>query len=193
MNYLAHAYLSFGKKEIIIGNLITDFIVGKEKLSFSKEIQKGIEIHYRIDRFTDIHPVTKEAKQLLSPSAKRYAGAFMDIVYDHFLASDTSTFTLPELDDFTQRIYSILDQSKAILPEKFLYMYGYMQKGNWLYNYHQKEEMHRAFIGMSRRAIYLTEKDGEAIYQDFLRNYEPLQKAYQDFMPDIIRYIQEEE
>ena len=31
VNYLAHAYLSFGDPEILTGNLISDFVKGKKK------------------------------------------------------------------------------------------------------------------------------------------------------------------
>ena len=30
MNYLAHAYLSFGYSELLVGNLISDFVKGKK-------------------------------------------------------------------------------------------------------------------------------------------------------------------
>jgi len=30
MNYLAHAYLSFDHEEILVGNLISDFVKGKK-------------------------------------------------------------------------------------------------------------------------------------------------------------------
>src|SRR6266487_5277817 len=88
MNYLAHAYLSFGNNEILIGNMLSDFVKGKTKFSFPLNIQKGIFLHRAIDSFTDIHPVTKHAKQVFKPVTGHYAGVFTDIVYDHFLAAD---------------------------------------------------------------------------------------------------------
>lgn len=30
MNYLAHAYLSFDEPEILVGNMISDFVKGKK-------------------------------------------------------------------------------------------------------------------------------------------------------------------
>ena len=32
MNYLAHAYLSFGDPDILAGNMISDFVKGKKKV-----------------------------------------------------------------------------------------------------------------------------------------------------------------
>ena len=42
MNYLAHAYLSFKEPDILVGNLISDFVKGKKKFNYSLPIQKGI-------------------------------------------------------------------------------------------------------------------------------------------------------
>ena len=42
MNYLAHACLSFGKPDILLGNMINDFIKGKKQFDYPAAIQKGI-------------------------------------------------------------------------------------------------------------------------------------------------------
>ncbi len=34
MNYLAHAYLSFGDPDILAGNMISDFVKGKKKFDY---------------------------------------------------------------------------------------------------------------------------------------------------------------
>lgn len=65
MNFLAHAWLSFDVPEILAGNLISDFVKGKKKFEFASGIQKGIELHRNIDAFTDQHPATKDAKNIL--------------------------------------------------------------------------------------------------------------------------------
>ena len=62
MNFLAHAILSFNDPDILTGNMISDHVKGKSQYDFSPGIQKGIRLHRAIDRFTDLHPVTKAAK-----------------------------------------------------------------------------------------------------------------------------------
>jgi len=59
MNYLAHAYLSFGNQDILTGNMISDFVKGKTKFDYPLTIQKGIYLHRQIDSFTDSHILTK--------------------------------------------------------------------------------------------------------------------------------------
>src|SRR3989442_7909269 len=92
MNYLAHAYLSFNQPEILVGNMISDFIKGKKQFDYPVSIQKGIRLHRDIDTFTDAHPATQQLKSFFRPHYRLYAGAFGDIVYDHFLALDPNEF-----------------------------------------------------------------------------------------------------
>ncbi len=92
MNYLAHAYLSFHNPDILAGNMISDFVKGKKQFDYPSIIQKGIRLHRDIDTFTDQHPSTKKGKEDFKPAVGSYSGAFMDVVYDHFLALDTDEF-----------------------------------------------------------------------------------------------------
>src|SRR3982750_1233909 len=92
MNFLAHAYLSFNDPQILAGNMISDFVKGRDKFSFSGKIQQGIALHREIDQFTDVHPATQKAKSIFRPSYRLYSGAIMDVLYDHFLANDASVF-----------------------------------------------------------------------------------------------------
>ena len=89
MNYLAHAYLSFNKPEILAGNMISDFVKGKTKFNYPAEIQKGIPLT-SVNRYilqTFILQLQKQ-KKFFTPQYRLYSGAFIDVVYDHFLACD---------------------------------------------------------------------------------------------------------
>lgn len=88
MNYLAHAVLSFQQPDLLTGNMISDFVKGKQQYYYSAGIQKGIQLHRAIDTFTDSHLAIRAAKQLLKPASGGYAGPFVDIAFDHFLSLD---------------------------------------------------------------------------------------------------------
>src|SRR4051812_39406331 len=105
MNYLAHAYLSFGNDEILVGNMISDFVKGKTKFNFPINIQKGINLHRTIVAFTDTHFATIQAKQVFKPVAGLYSGVFVDVVYDHFIARDEKEFSLETLKNFAENTY----------------------------------------------------------------------------------------
>jgi acyl carrier protein phosphodiesterase len=183
MNYLAHAYLSFNKPGILIGNMISDFVKGKKKYDYPEQIQQGIAVHREIDRFTDTHPVTKEAKEIFRPVYRLYAGSLMDVIYDHFLALDENEFTDESLKTFTINTYALLDQFTDQFPENFNRMYPYMKSQNWLYNYRYRQGIEKSLAGVVRRAKYLEESD--TAYILFNEHYDQLKNLYHLFFPEL--------
>lgn len=183
MNYLAHARLSFHQPEILVGNMISDFVKGKKKEDYPLLVQKGIMLHRAIDTFTDTHEATMEAKQLFRPYYRLYAGAFVDVVYDHFLANDDNEFNPDQLMTFSQETYSLLDPDVYQMPAPFAAMLGYMKKQNWLFNYRYRWGIQNSFGGLVRRAAYLT--DSTPAFSVFEDHYEQLQKCYAAFYPDV--------
>ena len=183
MNYLAHAYLSFGRPGILVGNMISDHVKGKKKYDYPEQIQQGIAVHREIDRFTDTHPATKEAKEIFRPAYRLYAGSLMDVIYDHFLALDENEFTDESLKAFTINTYSMLDQFTDHFPEIFSRMYPYMKAQNWLYNYRYRQGIEKSLAGVVRRAKYLEESD--TAYLLFNEHYNKLKDLYQLFFPEL--------
>jgi acyl carrier protein phosphodiesterase len=187
MNYLAHAFLSFNNEEILAGNMISDFVKGRKKLDYSLEIQKGIHLHRLIDNFTDFHPQTTKAKEFFRPKYRLYSGAFVDIVYDHFLALDAKQFTeYGGLDNFTKTTYQALDKSISHLPIAFQKMFPYMKRQDWLSNYQLKDGIRKAFGGLVYRAAYLYESD--VAFEIFNTRYKELGSCYDAFFPELKAY-----
>ena len=186
MNYLAHAYLSFHHPEILVGNMISDFVKGKKQYDYPDMIQKGIRLHRAIDGFTDTHETTRMAKQLFKPAVGLYSGAFVDVVYDHFLAKEEAVFKTVPLGGFADWVYTELGKQQQFLPEKFAAMLPYMQSQNWLYNYQHEEGIRKSFGGLVRRAAYLD--DASQAYDLFRKHYDTLSGAFADFFPDVHRF-----
>jgi len=184
MNYLAHAWLSFNQPGLLVGNMISDFVKGKKRFSFSEDIQQGIMLHRSIDEFTDTHDATKKAKQFLKPVVGLYAGAFIDIAYDHFLANDSNEFNSGgSLLNFSLSVYKTLHQHEASLPERFARILPYMESDNWLFNYKTLYGTEQSFKGLTRRAKYL--ENNNTVFEAFQKNYMSLQACYTSFFPDI--------
>ena len=182
MNYLAHAYLSFNEPEILVGNMISDFVKGKKKFNYAPGIQKGIILHRAIDQFTDDHAATRAAKLFFKSTYRLYAGAFVDVVYDHFLANDTNEFIFTDdLQKFTSNVYQTLENSFSALPEEFKYLFPFMKNQNWLSNYQYKWGIEKGFRGLVNRAAYLTES--AIAFSIFNDHYEELKKCYDEFFP----------
>ena len=183
MNFLAHAYLSFNQPGILVGNMISDFVKGKKKFGYPGDILRGITLHREIDHFTDHHVATKEAKEIFRPAYRLYAGSFIDVVYDHFLANDENEFTDEALKAFTSDTYAVLDRYTDHFPEKFKMMYPYMKAQDWLYNYRYKQGIERSLAGLVRRAAYLEESD--TAYLLFIEHYATLAQLYKLFFPEL--------
>jgi len=184
MNYLAHAYLSFGHTHVLAGNMISDFVKGRKQFDYPPGIQAGIRLHRAIDQFTDEHAATKKMAAVFKPHYRLYGGAFADIVYDHFLANDASQFTGPgALLEFTHHTYTRLSENIQWFPPAFAAMFPYMQSQNWLYNYRADEGIQKSFQGLARRAAYIPESD--TAFELFLNNKELLQEQYDRFFHSV--------
>jgi len=181
LNFLAHAYLSFGIEELIVGNLISDFVKGKRKFDYPEAIQRGITLHRNIDEFTDANEITKQAKEIFRPVYRLYSGAFMDVVYDHFLANDKNEFaTGTSLFIFSQTVYRVMDLYSDRVPGQFARMFPYMKSQNWLYGYREREMIKNSFNGLVRRSAYMTES--QSAFALFEENYNELESYYNEFI-----------
>ena len=187
MNSHAHAWLSFHPPQLLVGNMISVFIKGKKQFDYPTIIYKGIQLHRAIDNFTDSHEATQQLKLFFRPQYRLYAGAFADVVYDHFLATDEAEFlTDADLNRFATTTYQVLETNFTILPEAFQKMLPYMKEYNWLYNYRYKWGIEKSFAGLARRARYLPET--AIAFELINKNYDAMQLIYQQFFPEIKRF-----
>jgi acyl carrier protein phosphodiesterase len=187
MNFLAHAHLSFNYPQILVGNMISDFVKGKKQYEYGAAIHKGIKLHRAIDNFTDTHEATQNIKLFFRPQYRLYSGAFTDVVYDHFLANDQLEFTTDDdLKKFTSATYQILEANIAVLPEGFKKMLPYMIEYNWLYNYKNKWGIEKSFNGLVKRSLYLTESN--VAFDIFNTHYDTIKSQYQIFYPDLKKF-----
>lgn len=187
MNYLAHAYLSLNKPEILVGNMISDYIKGKKQFDYPLAVQKGIRLHRLIDNYTDTHTATQELKSFFRPQYRLYSGAFADVVYDHFLANDLHEFSNEaELKHFAAATYQTLEPYRELFPPPFQKMFPYMKAYDWLYNYRHRWGIEKSFGGLVKRAAYLTES--KIAFEIFNEHYEAMRLCYNAFFPDLKKY-----
>jgi acyl carrier protein phosphodiesterase len=213
VNYLAHAYLSFGIPEIVVGNLISDFIKGKKQFDYPDRIRTGITLHRAIDTYTDTHPVTRQAKSYFRSAYGLYSGALIDVAYDHFLANDPLAFPpalgqgealaaggqeghpalaafgredRPALAAFARQTYQHLAAWEPIFPERFARIFPYMRDQNWLYHYRFREGIFKSFAGLSRRAAYMG--GPEQACRLFEAHYGELEACYSEFFPALTAF-----
>lgn len=189
MNYLAHAYLSFSQPGLIVGNMISDFVKGKKQYDYPEDILQGIKLHRAIDTFTDAHEATRQAKEVFRPDYRLYSGALVDVVFDHFLATDVTIFPGEEdLRHLATHTYKILEEYVDVLPQRFQLMLPHMQQQNWLYHYRFRDGIKQSLGGLVRRSAYLTES--ATAYRIFEKHYKHLQQCYKILFPELLTIAQ---
>ncbi|SEV89126.1 Acyl carrier protein phosphodiesterase [Chryseobacterium wanjuense] len=182
MNYLAHSFLTFSDGQIV-GQFLEDFIPNRDRFSFPKDIQDGITLHRAIDTFTDSHPAIHEAKKVFAPLVRLYAGAFVDVAMDYFVANDLSLHSLAQWKAHSLHVYKVLNDHERFLPENFKTMLVRMEADDWLYNYREDQNIKFSMRNVLNKAKYLDLNI--PVFEAFLENKSVLQQCYDDFFPDL--------
>jgi acyl carrier protein phosphodiesterase len=159
MNYLAHAYLSFGQDEVLVGNFIGDFVKGKMMSGFPQGVQNGIKLHREIDLFTDTHPLVRAGQSYLRPTFRHYSTVITDIYFDYFLAKNWAKYSSIPLEDFIQNTFATLRHHRLLFPDRFANMFQWMEKDNWLLKYREIDGIKQTLTGMSRRTRFDSKMD----------------------------------
>ena len=187
MNFLAHSYLSFSEEQLI-GNMIADFVKNRDVARLPESIQKGIKLHRAIDTFTDAHPLIHEAKAPFRPLVRLYSGAFVDVVFDYFLANDAAENSQREWQEHSQRVYAVLRRYEEFLPEVFKKVLDKMQQDDWLYNYRNEWGIEYSFRNVVNKAQFLDKTTN--VFPAFLANKDFLREKYEIFFPEIKSFAQ---
>jgi len=178
MNILAHLYLSGGINDIMFGNFIGDFVKGNQYLHYPEQIQTGIKLHRYIDSFTDQHYLHKQTRDRFRPKYRLFSGVVVDILYDHYLASNWEDYSKINLSNFAQEAYGYILNKEELLPDELKKIAPIMITNNWLELYKSKQGIKRVLEGMSRRtslpnevdfAMQIFESEYNQIKEEFLK------------------------
>ena len=190
MNFLAHLALSGDDPDVILGNLMGDFLKGVDAGRYPRGIQRGIQLHRRIDSFTDAHPVFARSRRRLRPPYRRYAGVLVDVFYDHFLARDWCRYSAREdLDSFISRSYQTLSNSPVELPPRLQRALPRMIREDWLGSYATEAGIDLTLKRISGRVSRANPlPDGAS---QLKIHYEGLAADFAEFYPAIIRHVED--
>ena len=189
MNFLAHVFLSGNDKQIQVGNFIGDHIKGTAYKKYHPHIAKGMLLHRAIDDFTDRHPKVSEAKQPLQPSFRLYSGIFVDMFYDHFLASQWQQFSPIPLKRFTRRFYRAMVWHFRILPLSVKGFLPHLIASNRLSTYQTVEGLqHSLEIMEQHTSIPHKSKEAIAILHS---NYEWYKDNFNEFFPQLQLFVKQ--
>ena len=191
MNYLAHLYLSENSEESILGSIIADFVKGPLVDQYNAEILTAIDTHRKVDAFTDAHEMVLQSKRLFSSKRRRFAGIIIDVVFDHFLAKNWSSYSELELDTFINRSYSILKRYRRLLPGDLKFAVPRMIEEDWLGSYRYLDAIGVTLDRISKRMErrFNRQNDLRGAIEEVRLNYDILRCNFESFFPELISYV----
>ena len=190
MNFLAHLRLSGENEQIMVGNFIADHIRGNKIKRYPQGVIVGIELHRKIDYYTDHHPVFMQSRQRMHEKYHKYAGVIMDIFYDHFLAVNWKDYSEIDLHSFVSFCYGVMVKNYTLLPAHTKRILPFMIIQNWLVNYSNMQGLQRSFDGMAKRATFNSNMD--KVLVDLKKDYKLYESEFKLFFPDILVYVENE-
>ena len=194
MNFLAHIYLSAEDPELKIGNFIADSVKGRKYEQFPPRISQGIQLHRKIDHFTDTHTIVQQSILRIKPKYKRYSAVIVDLYYDHFLAANWTQYSETSLKTYAAQFYDLLQSYYNILPDRIQNFMPYMIRHNWLLQYatlpgiatilHQMNQRTKNRSKMNFAVVEL-----EQYYIEFQKEFESFFEELRDFSAKEIQEI----
>jgi len=181
MNYLAHMFCSNDTPDSMLGNFLADFVKGDVEGRFPREVAEGIRNHRRVDFFTDSHEVFAASRRLVSGSRRRYAGIIIDVLYDHFLATNWNQYSSTTLEDFVGRVYENLGRHRVAVPHPVPLVIEKMVREDWLQSYQSVDSIDQTFRRISRRLRH--ENPLDSAIEELEQNHDCLQDHFHSFFP----------
>jgi acyl carrier protein phosphodiesterase len=187
LNHLAHTFLSCKDPELLAGNFMADFITKADLKTLDPSILKGIELHKKIDKFTDEHQMVRQAVRLLHPTQHKYAPVTLDILFDYYLTKNWEKYAGENIDTFTQRIYQMLEQKRDVYPLKLRELLPKMIDDDFLMSCKNEERLIKTFERIGRRAKFT--HSFHTAHIDMQQHYDVLDNHFNIFFPDIMFHV----
>jgi len=186
VNLLAHAFLADGNPDRIVGQLCGDFVRGSDLSSYPVLIQAGIRCHRAVDSFTDQHTDNRNARNLFLPPHRRFAGIAVDVIYDHFLATDWDRYSEVPLQEYTALVKESLADQLDLLPAGLQRFKSLLDQEDTLYRNHDRDHIDLTLQRISSRRRSL---EPLATIAPVVRVHEQaLKQSFDSFFPQLVSY-----
>jgi acyl carrier protein phosphodiesterase len=190
MNLLAHYILSERNEEVVVGNIIADFLKGISDDQFSPGIRKGIELHRKIDHFSDHHPVVKETWSLLNSDFGHYGRVITDIYYDHFLFIHWDEYSDLSFAEDLEYFNYCLKKYMPVYPVRVRRTMKRIIGLQWPLKYGDMNGLFQVFRSMSRRVAF--ENKFELAVRVLEKNYNVIDNHFCRFFPELQSFSAQE-
>ncbi len=192
MNWLAHVFLSENHIEHQLGNLLTDPLKGKAWEGASNRIYQGIEMHKRIDSFTDSHPLVSRSKKILTHRG-HLKGVVLDVLYDHFLSLHWDKFCTIERENFLEVFREKALRDINCYPDRAQDIIRRVVGNRQLSSYAHMDGVVDAFRRIDARlSDRAKNKDTTTRYIPLIaKEREALEADFLDFFPELMQVVRE--
>ena len=189
MNHLAHFRLALGEPTLLVGTFLGDQIKGRLTGRFHPQVEFGIQLHRKIDAYTDAHAIVKRSYGRLDPKFRRYCPILMDIFYDHILARNWQEFHHEALQDFNDWVFATLEAWHDELPDESRSIARRMEQSQILLRYADPGVIPGILASVGsrlRRAKPLAEA-----YRSLQDNLPCLEADFGAFFPELLAHVED--
>ena len=188
MNYLAHLLLSPDDDLSRLGNIMGDFMRDVDPEKLHPKVWAGIQLHRRVDVFTDSHPVVRDLRKLFSKERRRFAGVILDVVFDHFLIKHWNKFSTDSFSLYVDNCYAALWQHRERMPERMELVVGWMIKRDWIRSYSEISHVGRALDGLAGRLKM--EHGFHGAIEEVQEHYDSIESGFLLFFPQLLKHVE---
>ncbi|NJN51261.1 MAG: DUF479 domain-containing protein [Gammaproteobacteria bacterium] len=191
MNFLAHCALARAHDDLIVGGFLGDFVKGPVPAQLPGLIGAGIQLHRRIDAFSNTQPDLRVSIERLPAQQRRLAPPFVDLLADHFLARKFEHHHGESLETFTHRVHAVLDERRDQLNGRATRFLAFMQDAQLFLQYQSLDAVEGAFLRIAMRLkrpqavapmMDAVAAQYDALAADFERYYPSLAAHADDWM-----------
>jgi acyl carrier protein phosphodiesterase len=186
VNFLAHLFLSGDNPELLVGNLMGDFVKGRLDGRFPSGIEQGILLHREIDSFAGQNWHFLRSKRRLDQSFGLYRGVLVDLFYDHFLAAHWEDYADVPFSVFISDAWRVLCEHKEFLPDKLQRIIPFMFR-DWLPSYSHIGGIAAVLHRISRFRLKRANRLGEGA-EALSMHYGGLHGDFRKFLPELIAF-----
>lgn len=168
----------------MLGNLLGDFVKGSKFVGIPDELQKGIMLHRRIDMFIDHHPLILDLQSEISEHLPKVSGIAIDLIFDHLLAKNWSSFNNEPLQEFLDSFYEYAFSYKKPLPEKYVFFLNRLKEHNFISKYKEPYALDKSSEFLSNKLSFPNKlKQTRTVFEN---NEKRFQETFDLFMKEAI-------
>ncbi|NJN72680.1 MAG: DUF479 domain-containing protein [Limnothrix sp. RL_2_0] len=187
MNLLAHLHVGDRLSPVAsAANLVADIC----REAGSPEYTKGINVHKKIDAFTDSHPIVLEARRLFPGELRRFSSVILDLVFDYCLSQSWDQWdSTTTRGDFIESRLNDMQQCTDQIPLQASQTIHRIQQGRLLHQYSELRGVEMSMRHIVRRRPKFAPMLNA---MDILGSRQPLiDETFQRFYPELLEYVQQ--